>query len=87
MKDETLERVWKSRAAISTRCGFDARQLVTFYQQRGKKKKKRTIYTVGEEKLYRLEKLLKEEPIVQNQKLIICCRFKHGIIRIGEVLD
>ncbi len=28
----TLQRVWDSRKAISKRCGFDAHNLVRFYQ-------------------------------------------------------
>jgi hypothetical protein len=32
MKDETLQRVWDSREAISRRCDFDSRKLVKFYQ-------------------------------------------------------
>ena len=38
MKDEALERVWKSRKAISSRCDYDPRKLVTYYQERKKKK-------------------------------------------------
>ncbi|MCK5804233.1 MAG: hypothetical protein KAI66_15455 [Lentisphaeria bacterium] len=37
MKDEALERVWKSRKAISARCGFDSHQLVKYYQKRREK--------------------------------------------------
>ena len=38
MKDEALERVWKSRKAISSRCDYDPRKLVKYYQQRKKNK-------------------------------------------------
>ncbi len=34
MKDETLERIWKQRQAISERCGYDSRKLVAYYQKR-----------------------------------------------------
>ena len=34
MKDEALERVWRSRRAISERCGHDSRRLVKYLQQR-----------------------------------------------------
>lgn len=38
MKDEALERVWKSRRTISARCDFDAHKLVKYYQERRKAK-------------------------------------------------
>ena len=34
MKDETLERIWKQRQAISERCGYDSHKLVRYYQKR-----------------------------------------------------
>lgn len=34
MKDEVLERIWKSRKAIAAQCDFDTRKLVKFYQER-----------------------------------------------------
>ena len=37
MKDETLERVWRSRKAIASRCGNDSRRLVSFLQERERK--------------------------------------------------
>jgi len=36
MKDEALERIWKSRDAISRRCGYDSRRLVKYLQERKK---------------------------------------------------
>jgi len=42
MKDETLERVWKSRKAISARCDFDAHKLVKYYQTRKKTRSDRS---------------------------------------------
>lgn len=36
MKDETLERIWKQRQAISERCGYDSHKLVRYYQQYGR---------------------------------------------------
>jgi len=38
MKDETLERIWKSRKRISARCDFDSHKLVKYYQDRQKSK-------------------------------------------------
>ena len=32
MTDATLKRIWNSRESISRRCGYDARNLVRFYQ-------------------------------------------------------
>ena len=52
----------------------------------GERKKKRKVHTVGAEKLARLRRLLKL-PELQNRKLVICCRYKHEIARIGEVLE
>ena len=37
MKDEALERVWKSRDIISRRCGYDTHKLVKYYQSLHKK--------------------------------------------------
>lgn len=53
----------------------------------GKRKKKRTVHTVGAEKLERLRRALKTTPELQDRKLVICCRFKHEIDYIGEMLD
>ena len=36
MTDPVLKRIWEAREAISRRCGFDARKLVRFYQNRQK---------------------------------------------------
>jgi len=36
MKDKPLERIWKSRDAISKRCGYDPLRLVRYLQQRKK---------------------------------------------------
>jgi len=36
MKDQPLERIWKSRDAISKRCGYDPHRLVRYLQQRKK---------------------------------------------------
>jgi hypothetical protein len=36
MKDQPLERIWKSRDTISKRCGYDPRRLVRYMQQRKK---------------------------------------------------
>jgi superfamily II DNA or RNA helicase len=52
----------------------------------GKRKKKRRIITVGAEKLARLKRALTSERLLQNRKLVICCRFKHEIDRIGDLL-
>lgn len=52
----------------------------------GQKKKKRVVHTVGEEKLHKLAWVLKR-PQLQGRKLIICCRFKHEVERIGELLE
>ena len=52
----------------------------------GQKRKKRRVHTVGAEKLAQLGKLLKR-PELKKRKLVICCRFKHEIVRIGELLD
>lgn len=38
MKDEVLERVWRSRKAIAERCGYDSRRLVKYMQDRQKKR-------------------------------------------------
>ena len=47
MKDETLERIWKSRKAIAAKCDYDSRKLVKYYQQR-MKKLNRTIESSGQ---------------------------------------
>ncbi len=52
----------------------------------GQRKKKRQIHTVGGEKLAKLSWLLKR-PKLQDRRLVICCRFKHEITRIGELLE
>lgn len=52
----------------------------------GQRKKKRTIHTVGEEKMTKLGVLLITEDRLQNRKLVICCRFKHEMEEIGERL-
>ncbi len=52
----------------------------------GQRKKNRTVHVLGEEKLQLLKRSLKR-PELKNRKLVICCRFKHEIDRIGEVLD
>ena len=51
----------------------------------GQRKKKRRIHTLGEEKLAALKKLL-DRPKLKNRHLVICCRFKHEIERIGIAL-
>ena len=38
MKDETIERVWRSREAISRACGFESRRLVRYLQGRCKER-------------------------------------------------
>jgi hypothetical protein len=53
----------------------------------GRRKKKRVVHTVGAEKLARLYSLLRHDRKLQGKKLVICCRFKHEIDRIGETLD
>lgn len=52
----------------------------------GRRKKKRQVHTVGAEKLAKLAWLLKQ-PKLQNRHLVVCCRFKHEITRIGELLE
>jgi len=52
----------------------------------GRRKKKRRVHTVGAEKLAKLAWLLKQ-PKLQERHLVICCRFKHEITRIGELLE
>lgn len=52
----------------------------------GKRKKQRAIITVGAEKLARLERALTSTSELQDRKLVICCRFKHEIDNIGELL-
>ena len=51
----------------------------------GQKRKKRRVHTVGAEKLKRLVRLLKRPEL--QRKIVICCRFKHEIDRIGIELD
>lgn len=34
MKDETLERIWRSRDAIAKRCAYDPHKLVRYLQKR-----------------------------------------------------
>ena len=36
MKDEVLERIWKSREAIARRCDYDSHKLVRYFQERQK---------------------------------------------------
>ncbi|MBN1901741.1 hypothetical protein JW926_10500 [Candidatus Sumerlaeota bacterium] len=38
MKDQTLERIWKNREAISRRCAYDPHRLVKYLQQRKKER-------------------------------------------------
>ena len=38
MKDETLERVWKTRKSIAKKCGFDSHKLVKYFQKRTKER-------------------------------------------------
>lgn len=52
----------------------------------GQKRKKRQVHTVGGEKLAKLSGILKR-PELKRKKLVICCRFKHEIARIGELLE
>lgn len=52
----------------------------------GQKRKKRQVHTVGGEKLAKLSGVLKR-PELKRKKLVICCRFKHEIARIGELLE
>lgn len=42
MNDDVLERVWRSRKAISAKCRYDPEKLVKFYQERQKKISKPT---------------------------------------------
>ena len=39
MKDEVLERIWKSREAIAKRCDYDSHKLVRYLQERQKRRK------------------------------------------------
>jgi superfamily II DNA or RNA helicase len=52
----------------------------------GRRKKKRRIHTLGEEKLAKFAWLLKQ-PKLQDRHLVVCCRFKHEIARLGEFLE
>lgn len=52
----------------------------------GQRRKKRTVHTLGEEKLHQLRRVLRL-PRVMDRRLVICCRFKHEIDRIGALLD
>ena len=38
MKDEALEKIWKTRESISAECGFDSRRIVKYLQERTKKR-------------------------------------------------
>jgi len=53
----------------------------------GERKKKRRVHTVGGEKLSELSRLLKRPELKKKDHLVVCCRFKHEIARIGELLD
>jgi hypothetical protein len=50
----------------------------------GKKRKKRLIISVGEEKLEELAKLL---PTLGDRKLVICARFRHELEKIAELVE
>jgi len=53
MRDETLERIWKQRQAISERCDYDSHKLVRYYQKRsqtGAGKGKKTALRSGSNK-------------------------------------
>ena len=38
MKDEVLERIWKSRETIAKRCDYDSHKLVRYLQERQKRR-------------------------------------------------
>ncbi len=42
MKNQILERIWKSRESISRNCEFDSQKLVRFYQSLQKSQNDRT---------------------------------------------
>ncbi len=58
--------------------------LINDVQVPGKKKKERTVYRVGEEKLKTLGTLLGE---FYDEQLVICARFKHEIEKIAVLVE
>lgn len=52
----------------------------------GKRKRKRTIITVGAEKLAALTRLL-ARPELKSRKMVICARYRHELDRIAEFLE
>lgn len=58
--------------------------LINDTQVEGSKKKNREIIPIGGEKLRELERLLLT---LMDRKLVICCRFRHEIQAIRDLLD
>ena len=52
----------------------------------GQRKKKRTVHRIGEEKLAVLLRALRTPELAKKDHLVICCRFKHEIARISQLL-